>query len=86
MWWWLWIIWLFILFWLVLLPFGWGYRRWGRPVYRYHRGHYHAVNDLDPAYQDESYETTETGWAWWSAIIWLILTALVVWLIVAIWI
>lgn len=82
MWWWLWIVWFFLLFWLVVMPFGWGYRRWGLPYYRPRRGY---RSDLDPRYNTYDRADTDTGWGWWSFVIWLILIALIIWLIVAIW-
>lgn len=75
MWWWLWVVWIFLLIWLVLMPFGWGYRRWGRPAYRYRRP---SRGDIHP-----HQSVYDSGWGWWSVVIWLILIALITWLIIA---
>ena len=92
MWWWWWVaIWVILLFFFVLMPFGWGYRRWGRPTYHYHyrRG---AHRDLDPAYRDadQPYDDLDrydagAGWAWWTYILWAILIGLLIWAAAAVW-
>jgi len=76
MWWWLWVVWVLLLIWLVIMPFGWGYRRWGRPYDRARRGGIHARS---------AYDAADHGWSRWGGVISLILAAAIVWLVIASW-
>ena len=92
-WWWWWVaVWIILLIFLVLMPFGWGYRRWGRPTYHYHP-HRGARPDLDPTYRQSGQEPSEPldgydsggGWAWWTVLIWAVLIGLLIWAAAAVW-
>lgn len=75
-WWWWWIAFVLIFF-LLPLGYGWGYRGWG-PWYR--RGPPRSRGTSLPD-RREPFEPIDTGWGWLGIALWIILIIAIVWAI-----
>ncbi|MCC6382960.1 MAG: hypothetical protein IT304_10665 [Dehalococcoidia bacterium] len=65
-----WFVWFVLLIILFVLPFGWGYPRYGVP-----RPYYQRRADV---------AADRAGWGAWGVLLWLVLMALVIWAVVVI--
>jgi hypothetical protein len=77
-WWWWWIAFL-VIFFLLPLGYGWGYRGWG-PWYRRGRRTRSGTDTL-PA--DSSATGAETGWGCLGTLLWVVLIIAIIWIIFA---
>jgi hypothetical protein len=86
-WWWWWIAFVLIFF-LIPLGYGWGYRGWG-PWYRRRNPRRSPGGELPPGNAPSSNEPgippaeEETGWGWSGAFLWFILIIAIIWLVAA---
>jgi hypothetical protein len=77
--WWIWWVIFVIIFFLLPLGYGWGYRGWG-PWYRTRRP---RRMDLPPGTEPTPIDT-DAGWGCLGVILWIIVIIAIIWLI-AVW-
>jgi hypothetical protein len=84
-WWWWWIAFVLIFF-LIPLGYGWGYRGWG-PWYRRRGPGTSPPGEVPPSPAPSDMRRgpvgDETGWGWGAAFLWFILIIAIIWLIAA---
>jgi hypothetical protein len=83
LWWWWWIG-FFLIFFVLPLAYGWGYRGWG-PWYRRRAGaRTRASQDRSPEGTDRL-ESSDIGWGWLGIALWVALFIAIGWAIALLW-
>ena len=79
-WWWLWIVFI-VLFALMPIGYGWGYRGWGAPYPRFYQRRRHAryANDTSRA------GFNHHAWGWGGDFIWLMVMVAIIWFFAGFW-
>lgn len=79
-WWWMWIV-VMVLFWMLPMGYGWGYRGWGPPYPRYiqrRRGARAAASGGSPTFNHHS-------WGWGGDFVWVVLFVGAIWAVSSLW-
>ena len=78
-WWWMWMV-VMLLFWMLPMGYGWGYRGWGPPYPRYvqRRRGARAAASGDSA-------TNHQAWGWGGDFVWIVLLFGAFWAVASLW-